>query len=584
MTILILIGFCFLLSSCQNLSASIESDDVQFPPTPTRTPFQPLPEGIQPHAVFTLESSSKKTQTPQFRPYPGPDDDEIIFPELASSPSVWVDPAIPPEIIDQFSLPIAWTITHDPDTAELSIEVNHDDPISRWVYALTAPFPTVPDEVTFDDLIRCWAGEDTGPFAGNPLLIDEDTLNAFSVLWGTPSPQAVRVIPAAEMLDEAWGTRPSWALIPFSALEPRWKVLDVNGLSPVHKNFDPAAYPLSIPVSLLSKAGDSEMLLHTYGTETIATILPHSNWNPEKMTTLAMTGVTALVRATANTMEVKGITYPAQDIGELLRNADLTHISNEVPFARDCPLPNPVQIGVSFCSDTRYIELLENVGTDIIELTGDHFGDWGVEAMNYTLELYEERGWTVYGGGYNLAEGKKPVTLERNGNRFAFIGCNRKGSQFAGASAEFPGAVVCDFPYMHAEITRLRDEGYLVIATFQHFEYYTYYALPDQVEDFQSMAEAGAFIVSGSQAHHPQAMEFNYGAFIHYGLGNLFFDQYDVSLGARQGFIDIHIFYDGRHISTELVTIIFVDYARPRIMTPDERAQVLGSVFSASGW
>jgi poly-gamma-glutamate synthesis protein (capsule biosynthesis protein) len=283
-------------------------------------------------------------------------------------------------------------------------------------------------------------------------------------------------------------------------------------------------------------------------------------------------------------MENEGITYPAQDIGELLRNADLTHISNEVPFAIGCPYPNPVQADVRFCSDERYIELLEIVGTDIVELTGDHFGDWGVDAMNYTLELYEERGWLFYGGGYNIFEGMKPITLEHNGNLIAFIGCNRKGGSFAGAGPQTPGAVKCDFGYMHREIERLREEGYIPIATFQHFEYYTYGAMPDQEIDSRGMANAGAIIVSGSQAHHPQAMEFNMDAFIHYGLGNLFFDQYNVSLGARQGFIDMHVFYDGRHISTELLTIMFVDYARPRLMTFDEREQVLRSVFSASGW
>jgi poly-gamma-glutamate synthesis protein (capsule biosynthesis protein) len=79
-------------------------------------------------------------------------------------------------------------------------------------------------------------------------------------------------------------------------------------------------------------------------------------------------------------------------------------------------------------------------------------------------------------------------------------------------------------------------------------------------------------------------MEFENGALIHYGLGNLFFDQYDVSLACRQAFIDRHVFYNGRYISTELLPILFVDYARPRPMDPDEREDLLQSVFRASGW
>ena len=99
---------------------------------------------------------------------------------------------------------------------------------------------------------------------------------------------------------------------------------------------------------------------------------------------------------------------------------------------------------------------------------------------------------------------------------------------------------------------------------------------------FRRMADAGALIVSGSQAHTPQAMEFYNGSFIHYGLGNLFFDQ--MVDFARPEFIDRHVFYDGRYISTELLTAILEDYAKPRPMTPEERAKLLTDIFAASEW
>ena len=138
--------------------------------------------------------------------------------------------------------------------------------------------------------------------------------------------------------------------------------------------------------------------------------------------------------------------------------------------------------------------------------------------------------------------------------------------------------------WLVGEVTRLRGEGYLPIVTFQHYEYYTYEAQQPQMRDFRAVAEAGAVIVSGSQAHQPHAFEFNSDALIHYGLGNLFFDQYEISFPTRQGFIDRHIFYNGEHIGSELLTILFIDYARPRPMTPEERDDLLKAVFSASGW
>jgi hypothetical protein len=52
----------------------------------------------------------------------------------------------------------------------------------------------------------------------------------------------------------------------------------------------------------------------------------------------------------------------------------------------------------------------------------------------------------------------------------------------------------------------------------------------------------------------------------------------------RQAFIDEHVFYDGRYISTELITIQFIDNARSRFSTFEERKDLLDKVFSASKW
>jgi poly-gamma-glutamate capsule biosynthesis protein CapA/YwtB (metallophosphatase superfamily) len=78
-------------------------------------------------------------------------------------------------------------------------------------------------------------------------------------------------------------------------------------------------------------------------------------------------------------------------------------------------------------------------------------------------------------------------------------------------------------------------------------------------------------------------MEFYGASFIHYGLGNLFFDQ--MFRGElRMEFIDRHIFYDGRYLGTELLTYELEDYSRPRPMTPAERRGFLSYIFTAAGW
>ncbi len=362
--------------------------------------------------------------------------------------------------------------------------------------------------------------------------------------------------------------------MPFEALEPRWKVILVDGQSPVRKEFDPALYGLTVYFHLTGDPALAKELLPR---------LPAGNRRADRLTTVIIPGVTALVRGTASLMEGQGMTYPARDIGDWLRDADILHISNEVPFAENCPQPFNWE-GLAFCSQTEYIQLLEYIGADVIELTGDHFKDWGPEAMLYTLKLYKERGWKYYGGGANAEEASQPALFEHNGNRIAFIGCNAKEEGYASASTTSPGAIHCNFEQMTQSVQKLVKEGYQPIVTFQHLEYYSYQAHPILQEDFHKMAQAGAVIVSGSQAHQPHAFEFFNGSFLHYGLGNLFFDQTNQGEPPRTAFIDRHVFYVGKHISTELLTIYFVDYARSRPMTIEERQALLKNVFEASGW
>ena len=175
----------------------------------------------------------------------------------------------------------------------------------QWLYALVAPFPTVRDGVTFDELYLAWT-EGTAPasFSGGPLLMESATLAAFTALWDEPAPGAVRVLAADRLLEEAWSDMPSWAIIPFEKLEPKWKVLTVDGQSPIRKNFDLAQYPLVASFKVEST---------DRGQRSAISGQP-SNYDASKLTTVIMTGVTALVRATALTMELKGTTYPGERI------------------------------------------------------------------------------------------------------------------------------------------------------------------------------------------------------------------------------------------------------------------------------
>lgn len=533
----------------------------------TPTPFQPVPFTLTP----TITSSP--TITPSLTPEP--------VRELVA----WIDPALPPALKTQIHLPLGTKITADPAGANLSIAAIRGglpDQVT-WFYVLAAPFPTLTDETNLDEVQRAWRGEPGSAF-GAKLLMSPQTQAAFTARWGPSSSQRVEIVPADELLDAAWERRSDWALLPFEDLAPGWKALRVDGMSLLERRTDLKAYPLSVWFGISGEVGALRLFQERMAES--MKLFPAANYQPEKMTILVMSGVTALARATGYKMDTLGTTYPGRDVRDWFLYADLAHVSNEVSFNKDCPKANFYSTSMMFCSRPEYIELLDYLGVDIVELSGNHNNDWGRAAFDFSLDLYHQRGWTYFAGGANLAEANKPARIEHNGNRLAFIGCNPVGPTGVWATDTQPGVAPCaDYQWMLDEIKRLREEGYLPIVTIQYYELYIPAPSDHQVRNFRAAIDAGAIIVSGSQAHFPQIMEFYNGGFIHYGLGNLFFDQMDVPVpGTRREFVDRHIFYDGRHIQTELLTALLEDYARPRPMSESERQDFLTDIFKAGGW
>jgi hypothetical protein len=540
-------------------------------PTPTRTP----------------RVTPTMTPTPTLTPTPTP--------TPAWPVTVYVPTGLPASAADSLHTVIAdhpdlFVPVAAPEAANVQVSFYFSDTLESWIgplpitigewtYAVVAPFPTLTDGVSWTHVISHWIGYPAGPLTSQPLLMTAETAATLAAVIGEPAPGAVEIVPIDGIVQRAWDTRPSWGIVPFEQLEPRWKVLRVDGVSVLDTRMDEKSYPLTVLIGATGLERAAARLEEELGHYL-------SNRDPDKMSVVVMTGVTALTRATAMRMGLHGVTYPAGDIRPWLVEADITHISNEVSFAENCPPPGNYYTMV-FCSDPSYFELLEDIDIDVVELTGNHLLDWGLDAMKLSLLMYETRDVPYYGGGWNLAQAQQPLTITHGVHTFGFVGCNPAGPSSDWATEDLPGSAPCNFGLVSDQlgphIRQLREQGAIPIVTLQYLEDYSYEPLPQQKIDFRALAEAGAVIVSGSQAHQPQGFDFVNGAFIHYGLGNLFFDQMQ-SLETRQEFIDRHVFYDGRHISTEILTAILEDYARPRPMTTEEREELLREAFTASGW
>lgn len=517
--------------------------------------------------------------------------------------SFYVEPEVPGGIWDSINVPagIIWAEGNIVDAITLGLADHKPEgqvvlAEIEWVFTLVAPFKTIQDEVSLADLQVAWRGNPQGSTShlSSIAVYERDYASLSALLGGAPGGdvinQMVHLIPDdTENISDVLNTE-TWAVIPFEQLHPEVKVISVNGLSPLDENLTQQAYALLGHYALYTSPATVDMLSAEQKAALIAEF-PATNRDPNKMTSLVMTGVTALVRATAYVMETRGILYPARDIGDWLNAADITHISNEVSFSTNCPYPDPNDPSLSFCSNPDYLSLLDFVGADVIELTGNHNNDASRKfydnSFEETLAMYAAQGMLTFGGGLNLEDAMQPALFSHHGNKLAFLGCNAAGPDFAWASTTSGGAAPCgDFVWLENAIRSLRQEGYLPVVTLQYFEDYSNDASPKMKEEFRAMAAAGAVIVNGSQAHRPKEMEILNGSLIHYGLGNLFFDQMSVTYNGvtytqtRNEFIQRHVFYDGRYLSTQLLTAVLEDWAKPRSMSPDERQVFLDEIFS----
>lgn len=521
---------------------------------------------------YSTSSPSSPTQTVSSTKTPSPED-------LAQLQSIYLHPGLPKAIFDSLNLDhfsIRQSSQENIGNVQLealSSSIFQEDQVI-WVYTLISPFFSIPDEVSINALQLFWDGQPEPGFPFAKLFVTEATRSAMSEVLGEPDDSTVQVIESNLLNQEMINRDDSLAIIPFEELIPQYKVLRVEGSAPIDFNFDPYDYSLSVRISLSGSWPQKKP------------ILPPCNYDPNHKTVVIMTGVTALTRATAFQMATRGETFPGVDIQPWLLNADITHISHEVPFSSSCPYPDPIQEDLIFCAAPERIDLFDYIDADIVELSGNHLLDYGESAASLTLQMYEQRGILTYAGGSSLAKAQSALQIIHNGNRIAFIGCNAPGPPNVWATDTKPGAVPCgDYLWLEEEILRNQKEGYLPIVTLQYTEDYSAYPSQQMQEDFINLADAGAVVVNGSQAHTPKIMGFYQNSFLHFGLGNLFFDQMEVFYGdtlmegTRDEFIDRLVFYDNRLISVELLTAKLEDYARPRPMTPQERQNFLTRIF-----
>ena len=311
---------------------------------------------------------------------------------------------------------------------------------------------------------------------------------------------------------------------------------------------------------------------------------------PEQLVSFAETGVTALSRRlTLKLNQVNNGSYFADYLSDFLKTKTFTHISNEVSFKENCSGGYQTMV---LCADWRTLDTISAIGTDIVELTGNHNNDAGTDNNLKTIAKYHELGLKTVGGGENLEKAKQPLDLNQSIRLLAY---NHSTSSVANgqiATATTPGANPYSEDQVKLDLTAAKSEGKFTIVNIQYFECSAYPNQPvaypicdqpiqNQKEFFRHLIDLGADMIVGTSAHQPQTYELYNQKPIYYGLGNLFFDQIYWPDTTRS-LILTHYFKNNKLLQTRISPTIYDNTFKPRLLDSTETQNFLARLLLAS--
>jgi poly-gamma-glutamate synthesis protein (capsule biosynthesis protein) len=480
--------------------------------------------------------------------------------------------------LDRVNVPHEYKVYQDDEHNELAWSQHIPDYVAFYASAFTVDDHEVTDTDPPDG-VALWMP--AGSFATFRTSITRDALDG--VLRGELDEQLVlshtafatltsrgarfhadtNVQPDEQLESFLWQDKNRYTLMPFDALTMRYRPLWVDDMPVVDQLDD---YPL------------------VWASDT-------PNYVAQHLTRLTLSGTTALARNTLTALDAVGLDYATSGIQDYVLLSDYFHVTNEASIAPLCPQFTADVLGGtnSMCMKAEHAPLFDMLDVDIVDLTGNHVNDYGYRAFDQTLDYFESLGIQTVGGGRTLDEARTPLILEKNGTRIGWVACNYIGPYYALVNEDDellggvrPGGARCDEQWLRDTLILLSAEVDVTVVTLQYQEYEGYIPQPQQQIDYQTIADWGADVVIGTAEHKPMTFEYyptrrGETAFIHYGLGNLFFDQ--MFWGNMRFFMDTLYVYDGRLLTIELFPGIIDEQVRPRLMTADEQFNFLYFLF-----
>lgn len=263
---------------------------------------------------------------------------------------------------------------------------------------------------------------------------------------------------------------------------------------------------------------------------------------------------------------------------DIMNQSDLFYLNHEYCISdRGTPLIGKYY---TFRAKPERMELLKQMGTDLVALANNHVYDYGEEALIDTTELLQEAGIPYVGGGVNIEEAKRPVYFIINGLKIGFVGAsNAEKYRFTPQATETSAGILraYDTTEYNQVIQEAAKECDYLIAYIHWGTEDSNYLNSLQQQMGREFLDSGADIVVGGHPHVLQGMEYVDGKPIVYSLGDFWFN----SETKYTGLLQLRIDFDGLK-EMSFVPCLQTNYTTQYIETTEEQEKLFTFLESLS--
>lgn len=178
-------------------------------------------------------------------------------------------------------------------------------------------------------------------------------------------------------------------------------------------------------------------------------------------------------------------------------------------------------------SPNKSIQVLKDMKIDVVSLANNHSFDLGEKGLLNTIELLEANNIKFVGAGRNESEARKPLVVEKNGRKIAFIAyIPESWMPNHAAEGDKPGLNTFEITRIKLDVINLKKAcDYVFILPHIGVEF-TYWPCPGDVNNIKELIEAGCDGVFCSHSHQIQPSLQHKGKPIVFSMGNFLFPDY----------------------------------------------------------